>query len=603
MMAAPFKCIRASRFFCCLVFAVACLFFHSAHAEKDEIEYGLHALAMHGQPLYPPDFKQLDYVEPSAPKGGELKLSKGGAFDNLNNSVITGTVAEGLEYLNAQLMQRTWNEPFTLYGLVAGTVDVAKDRSSITYHLRPEAKFHDGQPMTAADVNFSFEKLKTYGHPVRRRVYGLVDQVEMPDDRTITFHFGKGYDRESVMILSLLPVLPKHYWEKHDISKTTLEPPVGSGPYQITQVDAGRKIVYARIKDWWGADLPVNRGLYNFDRLVYTYYRDDDIALQAFKAGDFDLRREYDISKWEGNYQFKALADGRVKKEEIAHHRPEWLRAMIFNTRRPLFADRNVRKALGLMLNDQWLNANLFDGGMNRIESAFPNSTLAAQGPPDAQELAVLKPFEKDLPPEVFGDSWHAPSGSMRDRQRQADALLKAAGWQFRNLHLVDKDGKPFSFEILLGDPNDEKIALEFTRSLKRLGIDARVRTVDSAQFTGRLEDYDYDMVFFRWINSLSPGNEQVNYWGSVSGENHGGRNYAGIRNPAVDSLADSIARSETREGLVTRCHALDRVLMHENYMIPLFYLGRDLVAYRSDIKHPDKMPLYGMVLESWWRQ
>lgn len=560
-----------------------------------------HGVAMHGTPKYSADFQSLSYVNPDAPKGGMLSLSKSGSFDNLNNNIITGNAAEGLEYLNDKLMQRVWDEPFTIYGMVAKSVDIAPDRSWIVFHLRPEARFHDGVQMTAEDVKFSFEMLKKYGHPVRRRVYGLVSNVDIADPQMIKFTFGAGFDRESALILAMLPVLPKHYWEKHDISKTTLEPPVGSGPYKIKSVDPGRKIVYTRVKDWWAKDLPVNRGLYNFDTLTYTYFRDDDIALQAFKAGEYNLRREYDVTKWSSNYDFQNLTAGKVAREEIGHHRPEWLKAMIFNTRRPQFADARVRRAFGYMFNDEWVNKNLFGGMLRRITSAYPNSELAASGKPVGDELAVLEQYKKDLPRDVFGSAWQAPEGTLRERQKQAVALLKEAGWHYKNQQLVNTQGQPFTFEILLGDSNDEKIALEFSRSLQKVGVKVSIRTVDSAQFTGRLEAYDYDMVFFKWINSLSPGNEQVNYWGKLSGETRGGRNYAGISNPAIDAIADSIARAETREALVARCHALDRALMHGYYMIPLFYLGRDLVAYDANLRKPEHVPMYGVVLESWW--
>lgn len=563
----------------------------------------VHGIAMHGAPKYAAGFDHLGYVNPDAPKGGELKLSKTGTFDNLNHHIITGNNAEGLEYLNDKLMQRVWDEPFSLYGLVAESADISPDRSVVTFHLNKNARFHDGKPMTAEDVKFSYESYKKFGHPVRRRVYGLITDVTIKDPQTITFKFGKGYDRESVMILGLMPVLPKHYWETRDISKTTLTPPLGSGPYKIKTVEPGRKLVLERAKDYWAKDLPVNRGLYNFDTITYSYFRDDDIALQAFKSGEFNLRRESDVGKWETGYDFKALSEGRVKKEEIAHGRPEWLRAIVFNTRRPMFADRRVRQALGLMLNDSWLNKNLFFDKLKRIDSTFANSELAAKGAPAGEELRILQEYKKDLPPEVFGAAFTPAHGGTRDAQRQAIALLKEAGWIYKNQKLVNAAGEAFQFEMLLDNPNDEKIALSFARSLNRIGIETRVRTVDSGQFTGRLENFDYDVVFYKWINSLSPGNEQVNYWSTNAANNNGSRNYAGVKNPAIDALADSIARASDRKDLVARVHALDRALMYGYYMIPLFYLGKDLVAHDISLQRPSVTPVYGIVLESWWRQ
>ncbi|TAL40133.1 MAG: ABC transporter substrate-binding protein [Alphaproteobacteria bacterium] len=560
-------------------------------------------IAMHGTPKYAAGFDHLDYVNPDAPKGGELKLSRNGSFNNLNNHVITGNNAEGLEYINDKLMQRVWDEPFTMYGVVAESIDVAPDRSWITFHLRKEARFHDGVAITAEDVKFSYEMYRAHGHPVRRRVYGLITDVRIADPRTITFTFGPGYDHECVMILAMMPVLPKHYWETEDASKTTLKPPLGSGPYKIVSVDPGRKVVFERVKDYWGRDLPVNRGQYNFDTITYSYFRDDDISLQSFKAGNYNFRREFDVAKWETRYDFQALSEGRVIREEIPHHRPEWLKALVFNQRRELFADRRVRQALSYMFNDAWLDKNLSFGKLKRIGSAFPNSDLAASGKPRGEELRILKQYKADLPPEVFGAAWMPPGGDPRGNKRRAIALLKEAGWVYRDEKLVNGKGEAFSFELLLGDPADEKIAMEFARDLAKAGIAARVRTVDNAQFVGRLDDYDYDMVAYRWINSLSPGNEQVNYWGRKSAETKGARNYAGVTNAAVDALADSIGRSADRATLIARCRALDRALMWGYYMIPLFYLGKDLVAHTTDIHRPSVTPTYGVVLESWWSQ
>lgn len=562
-----------------------------------------HGIAMHGEPKYAPDFTNLEYVNPDAPKGGTLSLSKTGSFDSLNHHIIMGTAAEGMAQTSDQLMQRVWDEPFTLYGLVVKSVETPADRSWVVYRLRPEARFHDGTPMTAEDVKFSYETFLKYGHPVRRRVYGLVSKVSILDPQTIRFDFGPGYDPETVMILSLMHVLPKHYWEKRDISKTTLTPPLGSGPYKVASVDPGRKIVYERVKDYWAKDLPVNRGQYNFDTIVYHYFRDDDIALQSFKSGEYDVRREYDISKWLNNYDFRALDEGRVVKDEIVHGRPEWLRAMIFNTRRAVFKDIRVREALDQMFNYEWLNTTLYSGAMKKIDSVFANSELAARDKPVGEELETLQRFGAKVSPRVFDEAYKAPVGHMRERQRRALGLLREAGWTYKDQKLVDSSGKPMRFEILLGSNADEKIALEFSRTLRRIGIDAAVRTVDSAQFAGRLDAFDYDMVVYRWINSLSPGNEQMNYWGSAAARQKGSRNYAGVSDPVVDSLADSIARADSRAGLVTRARALDRVLMHGYYMIPLFYAGKDMVARQTAIKRPATTPVYGVVLESWWRE
>lgn len=564
----------------------------------------VHAISMHGAPKYAADFQQLSYVDPAAPKGGTLRLAKTGSFDTLNNNIIMGTAAEGLEHLNDRLMQRVWDEPFSLYGLVAESIDVSEDRSQITFHLRPEARFHDGRQMTTEDVAFTFDMLRQHGHPVRRRVYGLVQDVDILSPQSIRFTFGPGYDRESVMILAIMPVLPKHYWEGADITKTTLKAPLGSGPYKIKTVEPGRRIVYERVADWWARDLPVVRGLFNFDTITYTYFRDDSVSMQSLMAGQYDLRREYDIGNWTETATARPVTEGRLERSEIIHQRPEWLKAMIYNTRRPLFSDIRIRRALGLMFNAEWVNTSLYAGGLQRLDSSFANSELAPpQTPPTAGEAAVLEPFATTLTPAVFGPAWQPPHGALRERQREALRLLGEAGWQIDNNRMVNAKGQPLEFEILLGEARDERIALSFARDLARIGITLRVRTVDSAQFTGRLDKFDYDMVVFRWINSLSPGNEQLNYWGSAAAAANGTRNYAGVKDPAVDALAGAIAQTTDREGLIAHCHALDRVLMHGEYMIPLFYLGRDLVLHRPDIKRPATTPMYGAVLESWWQE
>jgi len=563
-------------------------------------KYNLTALAMTGKPHEAEGFTHLDYANPDAPKGGALSMARSGSFDSLNPYIIFGNPAAELELTADKLMQRGWNEPFTLYGLVAESIDVSDDRSEITFHLNPEARFHDGTPMTAEDVKFSFEALRDYGLPVRRHVYGLVKKAWIISPREIRFVFGEGYSREDVMILALMPVLPKHYWQKHDISKTTLDAPLGSGPYRIAGIDAGRKIVYERVKDYWAKDLPVNKGMYNFDTITVYYYRDENAALAAFGGGAYDVRQEYDISRWVRDYD---LAGRKLSKREIPYARPEAFRGMIFNTRRDVFKDRRVREALSLMFDFDWINRNLFYGQERRIASLFPNSELAPAGAAEGAEKEALLPFRDELPPEVFGASWTPPEGDMRSRTRKAAALLKEAGWVYRDEKLVNaKTGAAFSFEILSFNAREERVALAFARDLKRIGVEARVRTVDLAQFTGRLDAFDYDMVIHQWVNSLSPGNEQTAYWSAAAGKMRGGRNYAGIDSRAVDALAASIGASEDRETLVARARALDRAVMWGYYVIPFYYLGRDLVAYDTDIHMPEASPVYGIEWKSWWR-
>ena len=376
----------------------------------------------------------------------------------------------------------------------------------------------------------------------------------------------------------------------------------------VASVDPGRSVTLERVRDYWGRDLPLIAGHHNFDIIRYDYYRDEGVSLEAFKAGEYDFRRETDATRWAAGYDFPAARNGGVVLETIAHGRPEWVRGLIFNTRRPMFEDRRVREALAHAFDFEWMNRTLFSGSFKRIDSFYPNSDLAADGPPGEAELALLEPFRDVLPPEVFQADYRPPTtdGSgmrgLRRNLRHAGELLDEAGWPVRDGVRVDAGtNRPFEFEILLRDPSDEKIALEFARALDRLGITARVRTVDSAQYTARLEAFDFDMTLNRWISTLSPGNEQVYYWGSEAADQPGSRNYPGIRNPAVDALAESLAEAATREELVSRVHALDRVLTWGHYMIPLYYLGEDRFAYWSHLRRPGTVPVYGTVIETWW--
>lgn len=583
-----------------LVFFVACLASAPAQAEI------LYALAMHGAPKYESGFGHLDYANPDAPKGGTLRQSAIGSFDSLNPFAIKGKAAQGLSFVHDRLMTRVWDEPFTLYPTIAEKADVPEDRSSITFFLDPRAKFQDGSPITADDVIFSFETLREHGRPNMRRVYKLVKTVERRDDRTVHFALGEGFDRETVMILAMMPVLSKAWWQGRAFDSASLDIPVASGPYKIAAVDPGRKIVYERVANYWAADLPVNRGHYNFDKIVFDYYRDDTVAFEAFKAGQLDLRREWDANKWAKGYDLPAVKSGEIIAEALPHGRPERVNSFIFNMRRPPFDDIRVREALGLALDFNWINTNLFYGLYKQVDSYYPNSALAAKGAPDDAQKAILEPFSADLPPEVFGPVWQPPPsatpGAMRDNLRRADELLKESGWIVKDGQRVSAaTGKPFTFEILLGSPDDEKLALAFTRGLKRLGIAANVRVLDQAAFISRLNEYDYDMVLYYWLSTLSPGTEQILYWGCEAAKQPARWNYAGICNPAIDAISQQIAAATDRDDLVAHVRALDRALLWGRYMIPLYYPGRDFVARRAAIRHPENTPLYGMVVETWW--
>ncbi len=565
-----------------------------------------HGIAMHGETRYPADFRHLDYVNPGAPKGGTLRLAVVGTFDSLNRNIVKGTPAAGANFYTQTLLQRVWDEPFTLYGLLAETVEVPEDRSWVAFTLRPEARFSDGTPVTVDDVVFSLETIRTHGRPNSRATYKKVVKIAYLGERTVKFIFADGSDRELPLLIGgFLPILAKHYWPDRDVTEPTLEPPVGSGPYVVAKVDPGRSIVYRRDPDYWGKDLPISAGHHNFDEIRYDYYRDAGIALEAFKAGEYDHRYEFSANRWATAYDFPAAADGRVTRTMFDHGIPSGLRAFAFNLRQPMFQDRRVRRALALVFDFEWINKTLLQGAYERTGSMFDNSDMAPSGVPAGAELALLEPWRGQVPDDVFGAPYAPPvtdgSGNDRSNLRRASALLKKAGWQVRDGALVDGDGKPFAFEILLRSQSSEKLALAYKRSLERLGIEAVVRLVDSSQYQARLEDYDFDMAIRRWGVTLSPGNEQQNYWSSVAAASPGSRNAVGVANPVVDALIDALVGARTREDLVAAARALDRVLMWEQYVVPLYHQGGFRVAYWNTLAHPEVISIYGPVIETWW--
>lgn len=554
----------------------------------------------------PADFTHFDYANPEAPKGGTFRRAAFGTFDTVNPFSLKGNSAQGLNLVYDRLMSRSWDEPFTMYPLIAESVELPEDRSAITFTLNQDAKFQDGTQITTDDVEFSFNTLKEKGRPNMRNVYKLVSKVEKSGKGKITFHLGKGYDRETVMILSMMPVLSKAWWNGKNFDKTILESPNTSGPYKIAVIDAGRKIVYERDPNYWAADLPVNKGQYNFDKVSFDYFRDQTPAFEAFKAGDIDVWLDLDPGHWASAYDLPSISSGLIKKEELKHGRVERMWGFIFNTRRAPFDNGKVRRALSLMIDYDWINRNIFYNSYQTTVSYFPNSELAASGEPSPEDLTYLLPFKEQLPEEVFGAAWQAPpSGSMiaaRANQINADKLLKESGWGIRNgLRVNDKTGEPFSFEIVLGSAKDEKLAISFKKSLERLGITVTLRTLDAAAFQDRLSSYEYDMILHYWQNTLSPGTEQTLYWGCQAAKENGRFNYAGICHPAIEKIAASIPNAKTHEEMVASIHALDRILTWENYAIPLFFSGHDSVASWSLFHHTDRQSLYGNMLESWW--
>lgn len=553
-----------------------------------------------------PDFTHLDYANPSAPQGGTLRQAAIGTFDTLNPFSLKGKPALGLNYTYDRLMGRSWDEPFTLYPLIAEKAEIAGDRSSLMVYLNPAARFQDGSPITPDDVLFSFNLLKEKGRPNMRQVYKLVAKIEKVGNYGVKMSLGPGYDRETVMILAMMPVLSKTYWTGKDFEKTTLAPPATSGPYRITAVDAGRRIVLERDRSYWANDLPINKGLYNFDRIVIDYFRDESVAFEAFKSGDVDLRVEIDPGRWATGYDFPAVKSGEVRKETLSHGRVERMWGFIFNLRRAPFDDLRLRRALSLMIDYEWMNRNIFHGQYKPLNSFYPNSSLAAEGLPSPAEKALLEPYRDSLPHEVFGPAWTpaatGKTGINRANMKQADALLKDAGWIIRDGKRVSrKTGQPLTFEILVSSPDDEKIALAFKRALARLGISVSLRTLDAAAFRDRLNGFDYDMILYFWTNTLSPGTEQALYWGCAAAAQEGRFNFSGICTPATEAMVKTIPNVATRAELIAHVRALDRILTWSHIAIPLFYSGRDFVASRAGIRHPEKTALYGNTIESWW--
>ena len=578
------------------------------HATAEDGATGpVHALAMHGTPRYPADFTHLDYVDPSAPKGGTLRLARTGSFDSLNPYIVKGTTPPGRHHVFESLLKRSQDEPFTLYGLIAETMQIADDRSWIRFRLRPQARFHNGTRITTKDVAFSYKILRSSGRPNHRIYYKQVRRIAVENERDITFYFATDADREMPLILGLLPILSSAYYRDIVFNKTTLIPPLGSGPYRVDQVDPGRSIVYRRVIDYWARDLPINRGQHNFDTIRYDFYRDAGVRFEAFKAGEFDFHPETSPSRWAKGYDFPAVTDGRVVRESVEHRRPAGMHAIVFNSRRPVFARAAVRRALAYAFDFSWLNENLFHGAYTRSDSFFANSELAAVGLPDRLELALLERFREQLPGEVFERVYEPPasdgSGSIRNNLKRATALLAEAGWTPREGRMQNIEGAPLSFELLLRHPSNERIALSFARNLERLGVVMKVRTVDWAQYQFRTQNFDFDATIKTWHQSLSPGNEQRYYWSSDAAAIPGSANLAGVRDPVVDYLTDTVARSVNRRSLIASTRALDRVLLWGHYVVPLFYTRQDRLAYWNKFGRPAATPPAGHVLDAWWQR
>ena len=569
----------------------------------------VHGIAMHGEPALAADFTLFPHVNPHAPKSGRLNLGVQGTFDSLNPYIIKGSPANGLrEYVYESLMARSPDEPFSLYGLIAARVEVPQDRGSVTFHLRPEARFSDGRPITADDVLFSHEMLKEKGFPYHRGYYKKVVEATAIDRQTVRFVFDTTGDRELPLIMGLMPVLPRHRFTAESFERTTLEPPIGSGPYIVASVDAGRSIIYRRNPGHWAKNLNVVRGRFNFEEVRYEYYRDSNSLFEAFKAGNIDARAEDDPGRWAQGYRIAAVEDGRILMREFVTGLPAGMSALVFNTRKPVFADVRVRRALILVFDFSWVNRNLYHSLYSRTQSLFQRSYLASTGrPADATERALLAPFAGAVPEEILEGRYHFPDsrdGSNRDNLKRASKLLREAGYLLDGDVLVDaKTRQPLRFEFLARTRAQERLLLTFKEPLQQLGVAVSIRQVDDAQYWSRLKAFDFDMIQWHWGASLSPGNEQSNRWSQAAADTQGSLNFAGAKSPAADAMIEAILKAGTAEEFTSAVRALDRVILAGDYMIPLFHVQGQWIAHWRHLHAPERTALFGADFDTWWME
>lgn len=567
-----------------------------------------HAIAMHGEPAYAEGFEHFRYANPDAPKGGRLTQAILGSFDSLNPLIVRGNAFQPMRnYVIESLLARGYDEAFTLYGLIAESVATDAERTWVEFHLNPKARFADGQPVTPEDVLFSWRLLRDKGRPNHRTYYGKVARVEKTGERGVRFEFGGGSDRELPLILGLMPVLPRHAIDESTFDETTLEPLLGSGPYRVAEVRPGESVLLERDPNYWGRDLPVNRGYYNFDELRFDFFRDANTWFEAFKRGLYDVRFETDPGRWATQYDFPAARERGLIREGIKSGQPQPFQALVFNTRRGLFADRRVREALIELFDFEWANASLFHGAYRRTASYFEGSALSARGQPASDaERKLLAPFPDAVSGDVMDGTYQPPvsdgSGRDRARLRRAIELFAAAGYELRAGTLYDRNKSPFSFEIMVATKDDERLALAYVSMLRRAGIAAKTRFVDAAQYEQRRQNYEFDMMPYTWQQSLSPGNEQAFYFGSDAAGVPGTRNYMGARSPAIDTMIDALLSARDRAAFQAAVRALDRVLISGLYVLPLYHLPEQWVARWPAIERPETLSLYGSPIETWWR-
>lgn len=601
-------------------FALLLTFPANAEGEQPQAEpQPQHAIALHGSPKYGPDFEHVDYVNPDAPKGGTLKQHVIGSFDSLNPFIVKGDPAAGMSFIRSgllyeSLMQNAWDEPFTLYGVLAKDITVAEDKSWVRFTLRDEATWHDGTPITADDVVWTFNTLMDKGQPFFKAYWGDVSEVIALSDKSVEFKFKVKGNAELPLIIAEMSVLPKHYWtaEGREFGETYLEPPLGSGPYKIGKVDAGRSIEYVRNPDWWGKDLPFFKGMNNFDRLVFDYYRDQNVAHEAFLSGDYDIKDESIAKIWKEGYTVPEARADTLIKEEIHNSRPAGMQAFVFNIRRPLFQDVKVREALSYGFDFEWSNKQFAHGDYVRTQSYFENSDLASRGLPSEEELKLLEPHKDKIPARVFTQEYKAPvtdgSGNLRENLRAGIKLLEESGYTnlsgngIRYKILEDGTHQKLSFEILHHSATFERWVLPYVKNLRRMGVEANFRVVDPAAFQRRMNEFDFDVVISGFGQSSSPGNEQREFWGSDKADVVGSRNYIGIKDPVIDEMVTGIIHATSREDLVTKTRAMDRVLLAHHYVVPMWHYPYWRIAYWDHIKRPETLSgISPLITQTWW--
>lgn len=567
-----------------------------------------HGIAMHGDLKYGAGFSHFDYVNPNAPKGGTLRVSvRSNSFDSFNPFIVKGVSAAGASRLYQSLTIHSEDEAFSEYGLIAEKILLPEDRSWVSFELNPLAKFSDGTQITAEDVKFSFDMLTSHerAQPFYAAYYGDVNEVVIENPQKVTFKFKNNKNKELPLILGQMPVLAKHYWEKEGFGSASLNPPVGNGAYMVSKIDPGRSITYIRNPDYWAKDHPTAKGKFNFDKIVYEYYSDNTVALEAFKAGEYDFRMESTARNWATQYQGKLFDSGELIKEEVKHERPAGMQAFVLNSRRPMLENRDVRHALSYAFDFEWTNQNLFHSQYQRTSSFFENSELASSGLPKGEELEILNNFKDQLPSEVFEQEFAVPStaapGSLRTNLRTAKKLLDEAGFSVKDGKRIDSNGKPMELEFLMFQKDFERVIQPFIKNLERLGIKSRISVVDTTQYINRLREFDFDIIVGSVPQSNSPGNEQREFWHSGKVDQPGSRNYAGISNPVVDELIELVISAPTRASLIHRTRALDRVLLWGHYMIPNWFNPVDRVAYRNTLSHPEVTPKSGVYIDAWW--